>query len=42
MFVEFHIEGLQTPHLIAIEKADKLMVELQKRGKKFHLGKTLS
>ena len=34
MFVEFHIEGLQTPHLIAIEKADltfKTMMQIRNK-----------
>jgi hypothetical protein len=41
MFIEFHIEGLNQPQLIPVgKKASDFALELEKRGKKFTLGKT--
>ena len=40
MFIEIHIDGLKDAQIVDIEKAGKLAVELEKRGKRFRLGKT--
>lgn len=42
MFIEIHIDGIENPHLIPIEKASFVGKELEKRGKKFRLGKTVT
>lgn len=41
MFIEFHIEGLETPQLVEISKASRFAAELEMRGKDYRLGKTL-
>ena len=41
MFIEFKIDGLDQPQVIPIEKASSVAKELEERGKKFQLGKTL-
>lgn len=41
MFIEFIIDGLDTPQLVEIgSKANTIAIELQKRKKSFRLGKT--
>jgi len=40
MFIELHIDGLETPQIIPIEKASSVAQQLEKRGKNFRLGKT--
>ena len=40
MFIELHIEGLDNPQIVPIEKASNISKELEKRGKNFRLGKT--
>jgi hypothetical protein len=40
MFIEIHIDGLKNAQIIAIEKAALLVQELEKRGKRFRIGKT--
>jgi hypothetical protein len=40
MFIKIHIDGLKDAQIIAIEKAGELALELEKRGKRFRLGKT--
>jgi hypothetical protein len=41
MFIEIHIDGLKDAQVVAIEKAGKVALEqLEKRGKRFRLGKT--
>lgn len=40
MFIEFWLDGDETPKLMPIEKAGKMAQELEKTGKKFRLGKT--
>jgi ribosomal protein S3 len=39
MFIEIHIEDLKDPQIVAIEKAGRLAEQLEKRGKRFRLGK---
>ncbi len=41
MFIELHIEGIETPQVVPIEKASSVSKELEKRGKSFRLGKTI-
>ena len=40
MFIEIHIDVLKDAQVVAIEKAGAVAVELEKRGKRFRLGKT--
>lgn len=40
MFIEFILEGDDTPKLFPIEKAGKIAYKLEKTGKKFRLGNT--
>jgi hypothetical protein len=40
MFIEIHIEDLEDPQIVAIEKAGAVAEALEKRGKRFRLGKT--
>jgi len=40
MFVEFIIDGLETPQIVHISKAGKIAEALQKRGCNFRLGRT--
>ena len=40
MFIEFILEGDDTPKLFPIEKASKMAAKLEKTGRKFRLGKT--
>lgn len=40
MFIEIYIDGLKDAQIIAIEKAGMVARELEKRGKRFRLGKT--
>ena len=42
MFVEIHIDGIENPQLIPIEKASSVAKLLETRGKKFRLGKTVN
>lgn len=42
MFIEIHIEGFSQPQIFPIEKAGKIIQAIEKRGKKFRLGKTYS
>lgn len=41
MFIEFILEGHETPKVMPIEKAGKIARELELKGQKFRLGKTL-
>jgi len=41
MFIELHIEGLDAPQVVPIEKASSVSKELEKRGKNFRLGRTI-
>jgi len=42
MFIEFHIDGLELPHIVEIgNKANHLAQELGKKGKKWRLGKVV-
>ena len=42
MFIEIHIDGHDSPQLIEVgSKANKLAYELEKKGKKFRLGKVI-
>jgi len=40
MFVEIHVEGIEQPYVLPIEKASKIVATLETKGKKFRLGKT--
>ena len=40
MFIEIYIDGLKDAQVVAIEKAGEVALELEKRGKRFRLGKT--
>jgi len=41
MFIEFIVDGDKTPKVFPIEKAGKMARELELKGVKFRLGKTL-
>lgn len=42
MFIEFHIEGIETPQIVEVgKKSHVLASELEKKGKKFRLGRTI-
>jgi hypothetical protein len=41
MFIEIHVDGIETPYVLPIEKAGKIGRELELKGKKFRLGKTI-
>ena len=41
MFIELHIDGLDAPQVVPIEKASSVSKELEKRGKNFRLGRTI-
>ena len=41
MDILIHLEGVETPICIAIEKAGKFAVKLEQAGKQFRLGRTL-
>lgn len=40
MFIEFIVEGDDTPKVFPIEKAGKMAQKLEDKGVKFRLGKT--
>lgn len=41
MFIEFILEGHEEPKVMPIEKAGRIAKELERKGQKFRLGKTL-
>lgn len=42
MFIEIHVEGIETPYVLPIEKAGRIGKELELKGKRFRFGKTIS
>jgi hypothetical protein len=42
MFINIHVEGMKQPLIVDITKASKLGQELERAGKKWRLGNTLS
>lgn len=41
MFIEIIVDGFNQPFIMPIDKAGRIGKELESKGKKFRLGKTL-